>query len=112
MAVSFQIDGATMPLDPEQVAWEPKDWIARTHGGAPLTNTKRRVRLRWEAMAQADFATLVGYCTSAAHSVKIPHPDTAVYTTFDVAYLQMANWSFKDVHVENVEIEASFITVT
>lgn len=63
-------------------------------------------------MATADYATLVALCDSAAHTITIPHPDTEVYTLFSVAYLQMASAQFKDVHVERVEIEASYITVT
>lgn len=111
MAVSFQIDGVTMPLDPEDVQWEPKEWIARKHGGGPLINAKRSVRLRWASMSTANYATLIAYCNSAAHSIKIPHPDTEVYTTFSTAYLNLVSGSFMDVHVERVEIAADFITV-
>lgn len=112
MAVQFKIDGTTMPLDPEQVTWEPKEWIARKHSGGPIVNAKRTVHLTWEAMSTADYATLAALCDSAAHTITIPHPDTEVYTLFPVAYLQMASANFQDVHVSRVEIEASYITVT
>ena len=38
--MAFQIDATDMPYDPQDVVWEPVEWIARKHGGGPLVNAK------------------------------------------------------------------------
>lgn len=111
MAVSFQIDGTTMPYDPQEVQWEPQEWIARKHGGGPLVSAKRAVKLSFEGLSYADFSTLAALCNTAAHSLKVPHPDTAVYATFATAYLHLMRVAFRDVNAYDVELTADFITV-
>ncbi len=113
MAVSFQIDGADMPLDPEEVKWDEIEWVARKHGGGPLVNTKRTARLHWDMMTIAHFTTLDAKCDSAAHSIKIPHPNTGTYTTFATTYLKMTGPPNRtDIVVNGVEMVADFITVS
>jgi hypothetical protein len=111
MTVSFQIGGSDMPYDPHEVVWEPVDWIGRKHGGGPLVNAKRSVRLSFDGLSYADFTTLAALCNTASHSIKVPHPDTGTYTTFATAYLHLTRWALRDINVYDVEIVADFITV-
>ena len=110
--MAFQIDATDMPYDPQDVVWEPVEWIARKHGGGPLVNAKRAVKLSFEGMTYTDFATLAAKCNTVAHSLKVPHPDTGAYTTFATAYLHMTRFAYRDVNAYDVEITADFITVT
>jgi hypothetical protein len=112
MAVSFQIDGSTMPLDPEVVRWSDPDWVGRKHNGGPIINTKRSVRLSWEVMTLADYGTLEAACTSAVHTLKVPHPTSGTYTTFSGAYLRVSGSDRKDINVYGVELIADYVTVT
>lgn len=111
MAVSFQIDGSTMPYDPQSVDWDPVDVVGRKHGGGPLVNVKRSVKLGFDGLTYTDFGTLAAKCDTAAHSIKVPHPDTGTYTTFATAYLHLIRFPMLDINVYNIEIVADFITV-
>jgi hypothetical protein len=110
MAVSFQIGGSTMPLDPEVVRWSQPEWLGRAHGGIPLVNAKRSVSLRWDVMSAADYDTLETQCNAAAHSIKVPHPNSGTYTTFTTSYLRI-DGERRDINVYSVELTADFITV-
>lgn len=109
MAVSFKIDTVTMPLDPAEVEWEPREVLERAHSGAPLRNARRIVRLDFGEMTTTDFNTLMTYDDGATHTLRIPHPTTGTYTDYAGAYFRNTRSSLQDVHVEGVEFEASWI---
>lgn len=109
--MAFEIDATAMPYDPQAVDWEPVDVVGRKHGGGLLVNVKRSVRLSFDALSYTDYTTLAAKCNTAAHSIKIPHPNTGTYTTFATAYLRLARWSFKDINAYDVDIVADFITL-
>ena len=111
MAVSFQVDGSDMPLDPEWVEPQPIDIVGRKHSLAPIVNAIRTFRLSWDAMSLTDFATLSAKCTTASHTAKIPHPDSGTYTTFATAYLRLARFHFEDINAYNIEVEISGVTL-
>jgi len=110
--MAFEIDATPMPYDPQEVTWDTEEWLARKHGGGPLINTKRAVKLSFEGMGYTDLSTLAALCNSASHSLKVPHPKTGVYTTFATAYLHLTRVTFRDVNAYDIEILADFITVT
>ncbi len=110
--MAFEIDATPMSYDPQEVVWDQIEWLARKHGGGPLVNAKRSVRLSFDGLSYADFATLAAYCNTAAHSVKVPHPVTGAYTTFATAYLHLTRFVYRDINAYDLEIVADFITVT
>ncbi len=111
MAVSFQVDGSDMPLDPETVEPQSVDVVGRKHNFAPIVSAIRTFRLGWEAMSPANFATLSAKCNTASHTAKIPHPDSGTYTTFSTAYLHLARYRFEDINAYGVEIEITGVTL-
>ena len=108
--MAFEIDATPMPYDPQAVDWDQPEWIARAHGGNPLVNAKRSVRLAFDALTYADFTTLAAKCNTAAHSIKVPAPGTGTYTTYATAYLHLVRFSFKDINAYDVDIVADYIT--
>lgn len=111
MAVSFKLDGVTMPFDPEEVVWEPKEVLARNHAGAPLENIKRTATLRLPDMTVANFTTIEAHDDGATHSAKIPRITDAAYTTYSNIYVRLASFTQKDINYYDVELEISWIEI-
>ncbi|HEY4722868.1 MAG TPA: hypothetical protein VII92_13525 [Anaerolineae bacterium] len=108
--MAMQIDAANMPRDPYDVRWEPREVIERAHSGKPLRNTYRRVLLMFDDMTPADFNTLLGYDDGSSHTIRIPAPGSGIYTDYVGAYIRISRpAAFVDVHVEDIELEASWI---
>ncbi len=111
MAASFQLDAVTMPFDPYEVVWEPKEVIDRNHAGAPLENIKRKVTLRLPDMTAANFTIIEAHDDGATHSAKIPRIIDAAYTTYSNIYVRLTNFTQKDINYYDVELEISWITI-
>ena len=111
MAVSFQIDSVTMPLDPYEVDWGQKNVLDLAHSGAPIFNVKRTARLRFDDMTTANFATFLAEDDGAAHTIKIPAEGTGTYTNYAGAYWRKVAGALADLNVYGAEFEASWIEV-
>ena len=109
MAVSFQIDAVTMPLDPYNVEWTPKEELDRAHSGAPIFNIKRTVRLKFDDMTLTNFAIFLGYDNGASHTVKIPAESTSTYTNYAGVYWRKVSANLSDIAAYSVEFEASWV---
>lgn len=106
----MQIDGNNMPRDPYDTRWEPREVIDRAHSGKPLRDAYRRVLLMFDDMTVSDFGAIAAYDDGSSHTIKIPHPTTAVYTDYAGAYIRVSSpHSFQDVHAEDIEFEVSWL---
>ncbi len=111
MAVSFQLDAVTMPFDPEEVIWQPKEVLDLNHDGAPIFNIKRTARLRLPDMTVANFTTIEAHDDGATHSAKIPRITDAAYTTYSGIYVRLTSFTQKDINYYDVELEISWIEI-
>ncbi len=111
MAASFQLDAQTMPFDPYEVVWEPKEVIDRNHAGAPLENIKRKATLRLPDMTVANFTTIEAHDDGATHTAKIPRITDAAYTTYSGVYVRLTSFSQQDINYYGVELEISWIEI-
>ena len=109
MTASFQIDTVAQPLDPFDVKWDEKEVIGRNRAGAPIFNIKRTAHLKFDPMSTSDLTTFIASDNGSTHSAKIPAPSSGTYTTYSGVYVRLTGWHFEDVHVEDVELEISWI---